>query len=112
MNGSSRLATITMAQKKCSILPKKVAKHASILKNHKFGLKHASFPINWKQQIVVIFEKCALSDALSEGIGALVDADIEEASARLQSLQVQQQLGIQALSIANQQPQQLLALFR
>ncbi len=53
-----------------------------------------------------------LSDALKDGIGALVDADIEEASARLQSLQVQQQLGIQALSIANQQPQQLLALFR
>ncbi len=53
-----------------------------------------------------------LSDALTDGIGALVDADIEEASARLQSLQVQQQLGIQALSIANQQPQQLLALFQ
>ena len=53
-----------------------------------------------------------LSDSLSAGIGALVDADIEEASARLQSLQVQQQLGIQALSIANQQPQQLLGLFR
>ncbi len=53
-----------------------------------------------------------LSDALSEGIGSLVDADIEEASARLQSLQVQQQLGVQALSIANQQPQQLLSLFR
>lgn len=53
-----------------------------------------------------------LTDALTEGIGALVDADIEEASARLQSLQVQQQLGVQALSIANQQPQQLLALFQ
>ena len=53
-----------------------------------------------------------LTDSLTEGIGALVDADIEEASARLQSLQVQQQLGIQALSIANQQPQQLLALFQ
>ena len=53
-----------------------------------------------------------LTDSLTEGIGALVDADIEEASARLQSLQVRQQLGIQALSIANQQPQQLLALFQ
>ncbi|WP_306252788.1 flagellin [Parvularcula sp. IMCC14364] len=52
-----------------------------------------------------------LTDSLTDGIGALVDADIEEASARLQSLQVQQQLGIQALSIANQQPAQLLALF-
>ncbi|MEZ5796993.1 MAG: flagellin [Paracoccaceae bacterium] len=53
-----------------------------------------------------------LSDALKSGIGTLVDADMEEASARLQALQVQQQLGIQALSIANQQPQNLLSLFR
>ena len=52
------------------------------------------------------------SDALKIGIGALVDADMEEASARLQALQVQQQLGIQALSIANQQPQNILSLFR
>ncbi|MFZ1482257.1 MAG: flagellin [Paracoccaceae bacterium] len=53
-----------------------------------------------------------LSDALKSGIGTLVDADMEEASARLQALQVQQQLGIQSLSIANQQPQNLLSLFR
>jgi flagellin len=51
-------------------------------------------------------------DALKEGVGALVDADMEEASARLQALQVQQQLGIQALSIANQAPQSILSLFR
>jgi flagellin len=53
-----------------------------------------------------------LTDALKTGIGALVDADLEEASARLQSLQVQQQLGIQALSIANQAPNAILGLFR
>lgn len=53
-----------------------------------------------------------LIDAMKGGISALTDADMEEASARLQSLQVQQQLGIQALSIANQQPQTLLGLFR
>ncbi|MBK6468819.1 MAG: hypothetical protein IPF96_19790 [Rhodobacter sp.] len=53
-----------------------------------------------------------LSDALKAGIGTMVDADMEEASARLQALQVQQQLGIQSLSIANQQPQNLLSLFR
>jgi flagellin len=53
-----------------------------------------------------------LSDALTSGIGALVDADLEEASARLQALQVQQQLGTQALSIANQAPQSVLSLFR
>lgn len=54
----------------------------------------------------------SLIDSFEAGIGALVDADLEEASARLQALQVQQQLGTQALSIANQQPQNLLALFR
>jgi flagellin len=53
-----------------------------------------------------------LTDSLKTGIGALVDANMEEASARLQALQVQQQLGIQALSIANQAPQNLLSLFR
>ncbi len=53
-----------------------------------------------------------LSDSLKSGIGAMVDADMEEASARLQALQVQQQLGIQALSIANQAPQSILSLFR
>ena len=54
----------------------------------------------------------ALVDNLKSGISALTDADIEEASARLQSLQVQQQLGIQALAIANQTPQTILSLFR
>lgn len=53
-----------------------------------------------------------LMDSMKSGIGSLVDADMEEASARLQALQVQQQLGIQALSIANQAPQNILALFR
>jgi flagellin len=53
-----------------------------------------------------------LTDSLKAGIGSLVDADMEEASARLQALQVQQQLGVQSLSIANQAPQSILSLFR
>ncbi|MFQ6551068.1 flagellin [Aestuariibius insulae] len=53
-----------------------------------------------------------LTDSLKSGIGSLVDADMEAASARLQALQVQQQLGIQSLSIANQAPQSILSLFR
>lgn len=53
-----------------------------------------------------------LTDSLKDGIGSLVDADMEAASARLQALQVQQQLGTQALSIANQAPQNILSLFR
>lgn len=53
-----------------------------------------------------------LTDSLKSGIGALVDADLEAASARLQALQTQQQLAVQALSIANQSPQTILSLFR
>ena len=53
-----------------------------------------------------------LTDSLKSGIGTLVDANMEEASARLQALQVQQQLGTQSLSIANQAPQSVLSLFR
>ncbi len=53
-----------------------------------------------------------LVDSMKTGIGALVDANMEEASAKLQALQVQQQLGIQSLSIANQSPQSVLSLFR
>ncbi|QSF55580.1 MULTISPECIES: flagellin [Brevundimonas] len=53
-----------------------------------------------------------LSDSLEAGIGNLVDADLAKESARLQALQVQQQLGVQALSIANQAPQIILSLFK
>jgi flagellin len=53
-----------------------------------------------------------LTDAMKSGIGALVDADMEESSARLQALQVQQQLATQSLSIANQAPQSILSLCR
>jgi flagellin len=53
-----------------------------------------------------------LTDSMKAGIGSLVDADMEETSARLQALQTQQQLGIQSLSIANQAPQNVLSLFK
>ncbi len=52
-----------------------------------------------------------LSNALTSGVGSLVDADMNLASTRLQALQTQQQLGIQALSIANQNSQLILKLF-
>lgn len=54
----------------------------------------------------------ALMDSIDRGISTLVDADMNEESTRLQALQVQQQLGIQSLSIANQAPQNVLSLFR
>ncbi|QAY77299.1 flagellin [Sphingosinicella sp. BN140058] len=53
-----------------------------------------------------------LSDVVESGIGNLVDADLAKESARLQALQVKQQLGVQALSIANQAPQSITSLFR
>jgi flagellin len=54
----------------------------------------------------------ALMDAIDRGIGQLVDADMNEESTKLQALQVQAQLGVQALSIANQSSQNILSLFR
>jgi flagellin len=54
----------------------------------------------------------ALKDAITSGISQLVDADMNQESTRLQALQVKQQLGVQALSIANQSSQNILSLFR
>jgi flagellin len=53
-----------------------------------------------------------LSDTIESGIGNLVDADLAKESAKLQALQVKQQLGVQALSIANQAPQTITSLFQ
>ena len=53
-----------------------------------------------------------LADSLESGVGNLVDADLAKESAKLQALQTKQQLGVQALSIANQTPQLVLSLFR
>jgi flagellin len=49
---------------------------------------------------------------VNQGLGALVDANLAQESAHLQALQTKQQLGVQALSIANQRPQIILSLFR
>jgi flagellin len=54
----------------------------------------------------------SLSDTIEKGVGNLVDADLAKESAKLQSLQIKQQLGAQALSIANQAPQVIMSLFR
>ncbi|MBR0838570.1 flagellin, partial [Bradyrhizobium manausense] len=53
-----------------------------------------------------------LMDSVNRGVGQLVDADMNAESTRLQALQTQQQLGVQALSIANQNSQSILSLFR
>ena len=53
-----------------------------------------------------------LMDAISRGVGQLVDADMNEESTKLQALQVKQQLGVQALGIANSSSQSILQLFQ
>lgn len=53
-----------------------------------------------------------MNDALTTGVSSLIDADMNEASTRLQALQTQQQLGVQSLSIANQNAQMILKLFQ
>jgi len=67
------------------------------------GSKKYSVQLNFTQK---------LSDTLTSGIGHLVDADMAVESAKLTSLQTKQQLGVQALSIANQAPQTILSLFQ
>lgn len=54
----------------------------------------------------------SLMDSIDKGVGSLVDADMNQESTKLQALQVQQQLGVQALSIANQSSQAILSLFK
>ncbi|CUW92484.1 Flagellin A (fragment) [Agrobacterium genomosp. 2 str. CFBP 5494] len=53
-----------------------------------------------------------LTDSLDKGIGRLVDAEMNEESTKLKALQTQQQLAVQALSIANNDSQSILSLFR
>lgn len=59
-----------------------------------------------------ILDNSSKIDSLNAGLGALVDADLSKESANLQALQIRQQLGTQALSLANQAPQSLLSLFK
>jgi flagellin len=72
----------------------------------------ASFSAGAKKYSIQLGFVSKLSDTLSSGIGNLVDANMAEESAKLTSLQTKQQLGVQALSIANSSPQIVLSLFQ
>jgi flagellin len=76
------------------------------------GTRLANFGANLRQIEGLQNFTNQLNDSIKEGLGALVDADLAEESARLTSLQTRQQLATQSLSIANQQSQTLLSLFR
>jgi len=72
----------------------------------------ASFSSGAKKYSIQLDFTSKLSDTLTSGIGNLVDADMAEESAKLTSLQTKQQLGVQALSIANSSPSVVLSLFQ
>ncbi|MGK7867446.1 flagellin [Falsiroseomonas sp. E2-1-a20] len=76
------------------------------------GTRLANLGANIRQVDGLTTFTTQLNDSIKEGLGALVDADLAEESARLTSLQTKQQLATQSLSIANEQSQSLLSLFR
>lgn len=103
VTNTGTISTSAKASTMVSTIQSSLTNVNSALAKLSSGSKKFSIQIGFAQK---------LSDALTSGIGNLVDADLAKESARLQSLQVKQQLGVQALSIANQAPSTILALFR
>jgi flagellin len=100
---TASLGTITFATSVLAALTTSISQTNSALGNLGSQSKQISNHATFVSQ---------LTDQLTAGVGNLVDADLAKESARLQALQVQQQLGTQALSIANQAPQVILSLFK
>ncbi len=86
----------------------------SIIDNYQNRVKNqlGSWGSSARQLDMQLSYSSKLRDTWETGLGSLVDADLAQESAKLQGLQVRQQLGTQALSLANQAPQSLLSLFR
>jgi flagellin len=103
MPSTSSITTVTLAQQALTDLTASIANVNQALGN----LGAQAKQIENHNKFV-----SKLTDVLQAGIGNLVDADVAKESAHLQALQVQQQLGAQALSIANQAPQIILSLFK
>jgi flagellin len=97
------ISTLTKASTMISTVEASLTNVNAALGRLSSGSKKFSVQVDFVQK---------LSDTLTAGIGNLVDADMATESAKLQSLQVKQQLGVQALSIANSAPQIILSLFR
>ncbi len=100
---TATISTQTKASTLVATIQKSLTNVNSSLAKLSAGAKKFSIQATFSQK---------LSDTLTAGIGQLVDADLAKESALLQSLQVKQQLGVQALSIANQAPQTILSLFK
>jgi flagellin len=103
LTAGASIATLTQAQSSLTLM------NAS-LDNVSLALAEMGAQVKQLQNHNTFLGK--LSDSVEAGVGNLVDADLAKESARLQALNVQQQLGAQALSIANQAPQIILSLFR
>ncbi len=101
--GAQNISSTIAAATALSSLLLASAQIASVLGNLGADTKSINFQDSFISQ---------LSDATSVGLGSIVDADLARESSRLQALQVQQQLSIQTLNIANQRPNSLLNLFR
>ena len=103
LKSTSTISTQTKASTLVATIQASLTNVNSALAKLSAGAKKFSIQATFAQK---------LSDTLTTGIGNLVDANMAQESAMLQSLQVKQQLGVQALSIANQAPQTILSLFR
>ena len=103
MSTGASISTQAGASTMVAILQTSLTNVDSALAQLSSGSKKFSIQLDFAQK---------LSDSLTGGIGHLVDADMATESAHLQSLQVKQQLGVQALAIANQAPQTILSLFK
>ncbi len=103
VTGINPSTTLSSAEALVTTIQGAITKMTSVATN----LGYASQQITGLQS----FTK-SLSDAMTSGVGALVDADLSEESAKLTSLQTKQQLAIQSLSIANSQSASILSLFR
>jgi len=103
LGASSSITTITLAQQALTDLTASINNVNQSLGNLGAQAKQISAHNTFISK---------LTDTLTAGVGNLVDADVAKESAHLQALQVQQQLGAQALSIANQAPQVILSLFK
>ena len=105
--GSLAGATVATATNAQSVIANQYANLESVVNTALGSLGAEVRALNLQTQFLE-----EIRDATEEGLGNLVDADLARESARLTSLQVQQQLSTQTLGIANQRPQSLLGLFR
>ena len=101
--GAQQISSTVAAQKALSALFLAAAQISTVLGNLGADTRTLNFQDDFVSKLV---------DATNEGLGAIVDADLAKESSRLQALQVQQQLSISTLSIANSNPRTLVSLFQ